>query len=200
MQLELTAADGHTFSAYRADAKGDVRGGIVVNQEIFGVNDHIRSVCDRYAAKGYTAIAPALFDRVGPDIQLGYDADDIAKGREVRGKVADDDALKDIKAAIDALNGDGLSTAVVGYCWGGSLTWLTATRLGGVKAAISYYGGQVPDQADEQPKVPVIFHFGETDASIPLDKVAIVREKHPRLPLYIYPAGHGFQLRRTRLV
>jgi carboxymethylenebutenolidase len=192
MQLELTAADGHKLSAYRADAKGTAKGGLVVIQEIFGVNDHIRSVCDRYAADGYTCLAPALFDRVGPDIQLGYEADDIAKGREIRGKVADDDALKDIAAAIAALNADGLSTAVVGYCWGGSLTWLTATRLSGVKAAISYYGGQVPDQADEQPKVPVLFHFGETDASIPLDKVEIVRAKHPDLPLHIYPAGHGF--------
>jgi carboxymethylenebutenolidase len=192
MQLELTAADGHKFSSYHADAQGTAKGGLVVIQEIFGVNDHIRSVCDRYAAEGYTCIAPALFDRVSPDIQLGYEADDIAKGRDIRGKVADEDALKDIDAAIAALNADGLSTAVVGYCWGGSLTWLTATRLNGVKAAISYYGGQVPDQADEQPKVPVLFHFGETDASIPLDKVEIVRTKHPDLPLHIYPAGYGF--------
>lgn len=192
MQLQLTADDGHAFSAYRADAQGTVKGGLVVIQEIFGVNPHIRSVCDRYAAAGYTSIAPALFDRVGADIQLGYDTDDVAKGREVRGKVADDDALKDIKAAIEALNKDGLATAVVGYCWGGSLAWLSATRLAGIKAAISYYGGQVPDQSDEQPKVPVIFHFGETDASIPLDKVKIVEERHPDLPLHIYPAGHGF--------
>jgi len=192
MQLELTAADGHKFAAYRANANGEAKGGVVIIQEIFGVNSHIRSVCDRYAAKGYTAIAPALFDRVSPDIQLGYEPDDIAKGREVRGKVGDDDALKDIKAAIDTLTAEGLSCAVVGYCWGGSLAWLTATRIDGTKGAVSYYGGQVPDQSDEQPKVPVIFHFGETDASIPMDKVDIVSKQHPDLPLYVYPAGHGF--------
>jgi len=192
MQLDLTASDGHTFSAYRANAKGATKGGLVVIQEIFGVNSHIRSVCDRYAADGFTCIAPALFDRVNPGIELGYEADDIAKGRDLKGKVSDEEALRDIQACIDVLTNENLATATVGYCWGGSLTWLSATRLTGIKAAVSYYGGQVPDQADEKPNVPVMFHFGETDASIPLDRVEIVRQKQPDLPLHIYPAGHGF--------
>lgn len=193
MQLNLTADDGHTFSAYRADAEGDVKGGLVVIQEIFGVNDHIRAVCDRFAQYGYTCIAPALFDRVGSDIQLGYEPGDVATGRELRGKIPDAAALKDIQAAVRVLSiAEGLPAAVIGYCWGGSLAWLAATRLEGIEAAVSYYGGQVPDHAGEQPKVPVMLHFGETDASIPLDRVETVRQKHPELPLHIYPAGHGF--------
>ncbi len=190
--LELTAADGHTLQAYRADAEGTPKGGVVIIQEIFGVNSHIRSVADIYAGDGYTALAPALFDRVGPDIQLGYDSGDVSQGRELRGKVADSDSLHDIQAAIDALKRDGLEVAVIGYCWGGSLAWLTATKLGGVAAAVSYYGGQVPDSATDQPKAPVLFHFGETDASIPMDRVELVSAAHPGLPLHIYPAGHGF--------
>ena len=177
MQLELTAADGHKLSAYRANPTGETKGGLVVIQEIFGVNSHIRSVCDRFAGHGYAALAPALFDRIGPNIELGYEANDVAKGRELRGQVPDAGAQADVQAAIDALNGDGLKTAVVGYCWGGSLAWATATRLNGVAAAISYYGGQVPDMADEQPKVPVLLHFGETDQSIPMDRVELVRQK-----------------------
>lgn len=192
MQIDLTAADGHRMSAWRVQPGGDVKGGLVVIQEIFGVNDHIRSVVARFAGHGYDAIAPALFDRVQPGIELGYESDDVQRGRELRGKVADEDALSDIQAAIDRLKADGRKVAVVGYCWGGSLAWAAATRLAGIKAAISYYGGQVPDMADEQPKVPVMLHFGETDASIPLEKVESFRQKHSDLPLYIYPAGHGF--------
>jgi carboxymethylenebutenolidase len=192
MNIDLTAADGHTLSAWRVTPAGDVKGGLVVIQEIFGVNDHIRSVVARFAGEGYDAIAPALFDRVEPGIELGYESDDVQRGRELRGKVADGDALADIEAAIDRLKADGRKVAVVGYCWGGSLAWATATRLAGIDAAICYYGGQVPDMADESPKVPVMLHFGETDASIPLDRVEAFRQKHPDLPLHIYPAGHGF--------
>ena len=188
--ITLTAADGHSLDAYRA---GPADGpGLVVIQEIFGVNSHMRSVADRFGAQGFNALAPALFDRVGKGIELGYEAPDIAEGREIRAKIETDDALQDVAAAVAKLGAGGGKVGVVGYCWGGSLAWAAATRLQGVAAAVSYYGGQVPDWADETPRCPVMFHFGETDASIPMDKVEIVRRKHPKIPLHVYPAGHGF--------
>ncbi len=190
--LTLTAADGHTLAAYRATPPAAPIGGLVVIQEIFGVNSHIRAVADGYAADGFDVIAPALFDRVEPGIELGYEPADIEAGRAIRAKIAFDDGLRDVAAAVKALADDGLSPCVVGYCWGGSLAWAAATRLDGVTAVSSYYGGDVPKLADETLRCPVILHFGETDASIPLDGVEQVRAKHPDLPLHIYPAGHGF--------
>ena len=187
----LTASDGHGFNAYWADPKGTPKGGLVIIQEIFGLNSHIREVADGYAADGYKVVAPAMFDRVKPGIELGYDADDVAAGRDIRAKISWDDALKDVAAAIAALKGVG-RIGVVGYCWGGSLAWLTATRLT-ADAAVCFYGGQVPDFAAEKPRCPTMLHFGEKDAGIPLDGVEKVRASHPDMPLYIYAgAGHGF--------
>ena len=196
-QMTLTAADGHALSAYRAAYRAETEApskmGLVVLQEIFGVNSHIRSVADRFAADGFTALAPALFDRVRPGIEMGYGPEDIERGRETRAQVSLDQALADTQAAIAALNEEGLKVGVVGYCGGGSLAWGAATRLAGVACAVGYYGGQIPDMADEEPRCPVMLHFGEEDQSIPMDKVAVVRAKHPDLPLFTYPgAGHGF--------
>jgi carboxymethylenebutenolidase len=191
--IQLQAADGHRLDAYRAKPDGTPVAGLVVIQEIFGVNSHIRSVADRFAAQGFDAVAPALFDRVDPGIELGYEADDIAEGREIRARIAQDDALKDVAAAVELLRGEERKVGVTGYCWGGSLAWAAATRLDGVDAAVCYYGGQVAEMADEQPRCPVLLHFGETDASIPMSDVETVRAKHPELPLHVYPeAGHGF--------
>ncbi len=190
--VKLTAGDGHELDAYRAEPEDVPRAGLVVIQEIFGVNGHIRAVADSYAAEGFTVLAPALFDRVEPGIELGYEADDIEKGREIRARIPHDDAVLDMAAAVDALKAEGLAVAVVGYCWGGSLAWNAATRLDGVSVSVGYYGGMIPDMADEQPKQPVMLHFGETDASIPLEGVETVRQKHPDVPVHIYPAGHGF--------
>ena len=134
----LTAADGHTLSAYRADPGTASKAGLVVLQEIFGVNSHIRSVTDRFAGDGFVALAPALFDRVEPGIEMGYTPDDIARGRETRGKVTMEDALADTQAAINALKEEGLKVGVVGDCWGGSLAWASATRLDGVTCAVGY--------------------------------------------------------------
>ncbi len=193
--VKLTADDGHSFDAYVArpaeqPPSDQPRAGLVIIQEIFGVNVHIRGVADSFAAEGYLAIAPALFDRVGPGIELGYDPDDVAKGREIRGKIAWDQALADIAAALGFVAGAG-KAGVVGYCWGGSLAWLTATRLKPA-AAVCYYGGNVYEFRDEQPNCPVVFHFGEEDAGIPMDQVTAVGEAHPEEELYTYPAGHGF--------
>jgi carboxymethylenebutenolidase len=190
--VQLKASDGHDLAAYRAEPAGSPRAGLVVIQEIFGVNSHIRSVADGFAADGYVVLAPALFDRVKPGIELSYEPDDIEQGRAIRAQIAHDDAVKDMAAAVEALRGEGLKVGVVGYCWGGSLAWNAATRLDGVAAAVGYYGGMIPDMADEQPKGPILLHFGENDASIPLEGVEKVKAAHPEVQVHIYPAGHGF--------
>lgn len=189
--LTLTASDGHSFGAYRADPKGKPRGGIVVIQEIFGVNSHIRSVADGYAADGYAAIAPAIFDRVEPGVEIGYGEADKAKGREIRAACNLDNVLLDIAAAIGAFKTEGLKVGVVGYCWGGSLAWVTACRFN-VDAAVGYYGGQIIPHKDEKTKCPVMLHFGAKDASIPMSDIEQITEAHPEVPVYVYDAGHGF--------
>jgi carboxymethylenebutenolidase len=189
--VKARAADGHNFSMYRADPAGEPRGAVVIVQEIFGVNSHIRAVCDDYAAQGYVAVAPALFDRVERGVELGYQADDIAAGRAIREKVSLDQALADVEAAAKEVAGVG-KIGVVGYCWGGTVAWVAATRSRTFAAAVSYYGGGVPDLADEQPNCPVQLHFGEQDQAIPLEGVDRLKAAHPALPVYLYPAGHGF--------
>jgi carboxymethylenebutenolidase len=189
--VQGTAADGHSLSIYRADPAGAPRGAVVIAQEIFGVNGHIRAVCDDYAGQGYLALAPALFDRVERDIQLGYQPDDIARGRAVRERVSLEDALADVEAAAREAAAAG-RIGIVGYCWGGTVAWVGATRSHTFAAAVSYYGGGVTDLAGEQPNCPVLLHFGEQDQAIPLAGVQHLRAAHPDLPLYLYPAGHGF--------
>ena len=190
--ITLTAEDGHRLSAYRTAPSGTAKGGLVVVQEIFGVNHHIQSLCDRLAADGYVALAPALFDRVEPGINLGYTADDIERGRSIRGKVDIADMVRDVRAAVAALKADGLPVGVVGYCLGGTLAWLACTRIDGVKAAVGYYGGGIAETANEVPRCPVLLHFGETDQAIPPEHWARLLAAHPEVPLHTYPAGHGF--------
>jgi carboxymethylenebutenolidase len=189
--IELTAADGHKLAAYRADPKGKPRGGIVVIQEIFGVNSHIKQVADGYAADGYLAVAPALFDRVQRNVDLGYTPDDIAKGREIRGKVTNDMALKDTEAAIKAAAAAG-KVGIVGYCWGGFVAWMASAKVSGLACAVPYYGGGILDNADLEPKVPLMGHFGDKDQHIPVDGVRKLAEKHKKHPIFIYSADHGF--------
>jgi carboxymethylenebutenolidase len=190
--IELSAGDGHKFAAYRAEPAGKPRGALVVIQEIFGVNGHMRRVTDGFAAQGYLAIAPALFDRTKRGVELGYDAAAIASGRELRGAVGDDGPLADIQATIDEAAKSGLKIGVIGYCWGGTLAYLSATRLKGIAGAVGYYGGGIAATAAEKTKVPVMLHFGETDQSIPMSDVEKVRAAHPEIVLHVYPAGHGF--------
>ncbi len=189
--IELVAADGFHLSAYRADAPHAPRGGVVVVQEIFGVNSHIKSVCDGYAADGYLVIAPALFDRCERGVDLGYTPADIARGREIKAKTATDPALLDVTAARDVLAGSG-KVGIVGYCWGGYIAWLCAARVGGLACAISYYGGGITDAAAEHPKCPVLAHFGERDSVIPIAAVKRFAAAHPEVEIHIYPADHGF--------
>ena len=188
--ITLSAADGHEFAAYLARPAGAPRGGLVVVQEIFGVNGHIRSVADGYAAAGYLSVAPALFDRTKRGVELGYDADDVTAGRALRGEITWDQAVADVAASLDAVAEAG-KVAVVGYCWGGSVAWLAACRLS-LTAAICYYGGQVHDFRDEKPGCPAMLHFGEEDGQIPMEYVAAISEARPEAEVFTYPAGHGF--------
>lgn len=188
--IELTAADGHQLSGYRADPADKLRGGIVVIQEVFGVNRHIRSVCEGFAAEGYVVIAPALFDRLERGVELDYDEASLARGRELRTALGWQAPVMDVAAAI-ALLAQQSKVGTVGYCWGASVTWLSATRLD-VAGAVCYYGAQIVDFCEEQPRCPVLLHFGEADPLIPLQNVQRIRDAHPELAVHRYPAGHGF--------
>jgi carboxymethylenebutenolidase len=189
--IDLTAEDGFRFSAYRADPAGTPRGGLVVAQEIFGVNSHIRSVCDGYAADGYRAIAPALFDRYQRGVDIGYTPEDIARGREWKAKAGLGAALQDVAAARDALTAAG-PTGIVGYCWGGYIAWMSAARLPGFACAVPYYGGGMLEAVGERPRCPVMCHFGERDAVIPIAGVRQFAAAHPAAQVFTYPADHGF--------
>jgi carboxymethylenebutenolidase len=189
--VTLTTTDHHSLGAYRADPAGKPKGAMVVVQEIFGVNSHIRNVCDRLAADGYIAVAPAIFDRFVRDFQSGYTPDEVAHARAHIAKVDWPKMLLDIQAGLDEVKSAG-PLGVIGFCLGGSAAFLAATRLDGVKAAVAFYGGQIVKFADEKPKCPVQMHFGETDANIPMSDVEIIKQKRPDCEIYTYPAGHGF--------
>ncbi len=187
--ISLTAEDGFTFSAYRADPEGTPKGSIVVIQEIFGVNSHIRSDTDKFAKHGYVAVAPAPFDRIETGVELGYNEDGIIKGRALVTELEFDRPVMDIRATADYLSQFG-KVGSVGYCWGGTMAWLAATRIG--IPSVGYYGGRTIGLIGEQPKAPVLLHFGEKDASIPLSDVDAITAAHPDIPAYVYDAGHGF--------
>ena len=190
--ITLTASDSFKLGGYRADPSGSPKGAIVVIQEIFGVNHHIRSVCDRLAAEGYVAIAPSIFDRSQPNFQCGYTPDEIANARKF---IANPDwpaMLRDTQAAIDAVKNVG-PVGIIGFCLGGSVAYAAATKLSGLSAAVGYYGGAVVRFADDKPKVPTQLHFGEKDAGIPLTDVETIKSKRPEVEVFIYPgAQHGF--------
>ncbi len=189
---QLIATDGFTLGAYEATPDGEARGGLVVIQEIFGVNVHIREVCDGYAADGFVAIAPALFDRLERGVELGYDQAAMGQGIELAMQKLDQEkALLDLQAAIDEAGRHG-KVGVVGYCWGGLMTWLSACRLEGVAAAVGYYGGGIAGYATETPACPTMLHFGERDAHIPMSDVDKVREAQPQVEVHTYDADHGF--------
>jgi carboxymethylenebutenolidase len=193
MHFSLLASDSFKLGAYRAEPSGAPKGGIVVIQEIFGVNHHIRAVCDRLAAQGYGAIAPALFDRQQPNFESGYSPDEIANARKF---VANPDwgaMMRDTQAAIDEARKYG-PAAITGFCMGGTIAFLAATRLNGLSAAIGFYGGQIAKNADAKPKTPTQLHFGEKDASIPMSDVELIKQKRGGdCEIYVYPdAQHGF--------
>ena len=190
--ITLSSADGHAFSAYRADPAGTPKGAMVVIQEIFGVNNHIREVCDWYAANGYTAIAPAVFDRVERGFERCYTPETIAEGIGIVGKLNPANTMADIAAAAAAVKSAG-KVGVVGYCFGGTMAAAASINLAGtIDAAVSYYGGGTVNLTDRSPKTPIMFHYGELDMHIPMDQVATIREKWPMAIVYTYDADHGF--------
>ncbi len=193
--ITLTASDGFKLGAYLAhltDPAAKPKGAIVVIQEIFGVNSHIRNVCDRFAKEGYVAVAPAIFDRIEKNFQSGYSPDEVAIARKF---VASPDwaaMLRDTQAAIDAVKDVG-SVGIVGFCLGGSVVYAAATKLSGLKAAVGYYGGAIVRFADDKPNVPTLLHFGEKDTGIPMTDVDIIKSKRPDVDIQVYPgAQHGF--------
>jgi carboxymethylenebutenolidase len=190
--IKLTSSDQFQLGAYRADPAATPKAAVVVIQEIFGVNHHIRSICDRLAGEGYVAIAPSIFDRTEPNFQSGYSPDEIAVARKF---VASPDwaaMLRDTQAAIDAVQSVG-PVGIIGFCLGGSIAYAAATKLSGLKAAVGYYGGAIVRFADDKPKVPTQLHFGEKDAGIPLSDVETIRAKRPDVEVFVYPgAQHGF--------
>lgn len=190
--IQLTASDGHTFDAYRVDPKGPPRGCVIVIQEVFGVNAHIRDVTERWAAVGYAAIAPALYDRWERGFETGYEPEDIERGRAHKATANEhlDQVMMDVEAARLAVANLG-RVGIVGFCWGGFVTYLAGCRLD-VDAASGYYGGGIADVADETPNCPTLLHFGDNDASIPMSDVDIVHDKQPDVGVHIYKAGHGF--------
>ncbi len=190
--IELKPEGAGPIQAWRADPEGKPRGGIVVIQEIFGVNAHIREVTDRFASEGYLAIAPAIFDHIEKGFDVGYDAESQARGMAVAyGKVDFEQVLRDVAAAI-AVASEGGKVGIVGYCFGGSIAWAAAGRLPGLSAAVGYYGRRVIDMKDMKPCVPTMLHFGEKDQHIPVASVREVAALHPDVPVHIYPADHGF--------
>lgn len=191
---QITSSDGHVFDAWVARPDGTPKGGVVVIQEIFGVNAHMREVTDKFAAAGFLAAAPALFDRREKGVELGYDADGITSGRGHVVGIGTDPQLRDVAATATWLHGEGVTkVGAVGYCWGGVLAFLAATRLGGlVDAASSFYGTRVTEFLYEQPQVPLEFHLGSKDHSLPPEAIDSIRTAFPASEVFIYDADHGF--------
>lgn len=194
--IDLTAKDGFTFQAYVAEPKGTPKGAVVVLQEIFGVNSHIRSVADGYAAEGYLAVAPSMFQRVKPGVELGYSDEDMGAGSALKSAaeaLPEPGVLQDVQAAVEYAARAG-KVGIVGYCWGGLLTWRAAAKVSGLSAAAPYYGGGMttPEESALQPQVPVLAHFGDNDHWIPLDTVDAFKKAHPDVEVHVYASGHGF--------
>jgi carboxymethylenebutenolidase len=186
----LMARDGHEFNAWLAAPSGPVRGALVVAQEIFGVNRHIRAVADGFAAAGYVTIAPCLFDRIRRGIELGYSEAEVQQGRGYRLQIPKEKTLLDLTACINVIKHSG-RVSIAGYCWGGTLAYIAACELP-VFCAVSYYGGQIKDHLDKSPRRPVMYHFGEKDPHIPLSDIDRIRAADPNGIFHLYPADHGF--------
>lgn len=195
--LQLQSSDGNKLSAYVAKPQGRVKGGLVVVQEIFGVNRHIRSVVDSYAAEGYVAIAPALFDRIEPGVELNYSPEDMQRAFALYGKLDPATAILDVAAAFQHVAGEGAGAGVVGFCYGGLMAWLSATRGPDTgfapRCTVGYYAGGIGKFAEEEPSCPVMLHFGAEDSHIGVDQVNAVRTAHPEVEVFVYEgAGHAF--------
>jgi len=190
-QAKLTAGDGHELGAYVARPEGEPLAALVVVQEIFGVNRHIRSVADGYAQDGFLAVAPALFDRIERGVELGYEGTDMQRAMSFIPMLDVEKSVADVAAALQFAQSDsGAKVGVIGYCYGGTIAWLAATRLHA--AAVGYYGGRIANYAEEELSAPVMLHFGRRDAHIPVEEVERIQAAHFEVEVYWYDAGHGF--------
>jgi carboxymethylenebutenolidase len=190
--VSLRAADGHELNAYVARPAGQPIAGLVVIQEIFGVNAHIRRVTDGWARDGFLVVAPAMFDRIERGVDLGYDGDDLITGRSFVPRIDMEKSLLDVEAALEyAASASGKRTGIIGYCYGGSMAWLAAARLR-PSVAVGYYGGQILSHSEDKPLCPVMLHFGREDAHIPVEGVEKLAASHPEVKIFLYDAGHGF--------
>jgi carboxymethylenebutenolidase len=189
---QMSMSDGAEIGVYHVDPIGPRRGGLVLIQEIFGVTDHIKEQCDLYAAQGYEVLGPSLYDREEPGFQVGYSPEDMQKAfRIARGEHPFDLSVKDAQSCIDALKKKG-TVFITGYCYGGSVAWAAACRCTGINAASGYYGGNIGQMAEENPRCPTILHFGRHDSHIPPEVAEKVKRLHPDVMVYLYDAGHGF--------
>jgi len=184
-----SAADGFEFDAYHVGPEDARQGGLVLIQEIFGVTDHIRELADSYAEAGYEVVAPAFYDPLEPGFAASYEPDAVAKGVRYSEATPWDQVAGDLQAAIDVL---APPVFAVGFCWGGTATWLAACRGQGLAGASSFYGRRIPELLGETPRCPIILHFGKTDASIPPQTLEAITSAYPDIPTYLYDAGHGF--------
>ena len=189
--IELKPDRAGSIAAWRADPDSRPRAGMVVVQEIFGVNSHIRAMADRFASVGYLAIAPAVFDRIEKGFDVGYDPDSRTRGMAIVGKLDFEQTLRDVAAAIEVAS-EAVKVGIVGYCFGGSVVWAAAARLSRLSAAVGYYGGRILAMKDLTPQDPTELHFGEKDQNIPIKEVRAFAAEHPEVAVFTYPAGHGF--------
>jgi carboxymethylenebutenolidase len=196
--IRMTMSDGAEIGVYHAEPNGTRRGGLVLIQEIFGVTEHIKECCDSFADEGYEVLGPSLYDREVPGFAVSYSPEDIQKAIKIaRGEHPFEQSIADVRTCIDALKSKG-PVFITGYCYGGSVTWAAACKCDGLAAASGYYGGNIPQMAEWQPKCPTILHFGKHDHGIPMEQVERIQKLHPDVPVYVYDAGHGFNSdRRT---
>jgi carboxymethylenebutenolidase len=187
--IQITSRDGFAFGACRVAPEGRRRGGLVLIQEIFGVNENIRALADSFAAEGFEVTAPSLYDRIQPGFTAGYDPEGVEAARAVAKAVVWDLVTADVQACINDMRGP---VFAAGYCWGGSAAWVAACRCDGLAAAAAFYGRLIPQFLDEEPRCPIILHFGERDATIPMSEVEKITSAKPHLPVHTYDAGHGF--------
>lgn len=193
MMTLKSAGDGAELSAYHVTPFGDKKGGLVLIQEIFGVTDHIKDLCDGFAADGYEVAAPCLYDREEPGFQATYSDDDIARSLKLQEATGYDHVKGDVQAAIDFLHTrNNLRVHITGYCYGGSVAWVAACRCSGLTSAAGYYGRHIIDHVDEEPQCETILHFGEQDKAIPMEWVRDIEAAHPDIRVYVYDADHGF--------
>ncbi len=191
--IQMTMDDGASIGVYRVKASGPRRGGLVLIQEIFGVTDHIREQADRFADQGFDVLAPAIYDRVAPGLEAGYEGEERQKAIKIARELHPfAQSVADAQTCINALRADGGPVFITGYCYGGSVVWAAACRCDGLAAASGYYGSMIPGMAGETPRCPTILHFGRHDGGIPMEGVEKVQAAHPDVPVHVYEAGHGF--------